>query len=93
MSEYHDNLVGTLKEFSDRVNPEREAIANSLIGQKVRILSNYNGQSYGRSRKSKKGTIQTIREAYFYGTSWAICLVGEIRCLGLNEVEFIGETT
>lgn len=34
-----------------------------LIGKKVLILSNYNGQDYGRSKPSQKGKIHKISQA------------------------------
>jgi hypothetical protein len=72
---------------------EANAMANkALCGFKVRILSNYNGQPYGRSRKSLKGSIQIIDSVRLSGQDLAhsyASLRGHSLCIGLDEIELL----
>ena len=71
-----------IKDLVDSVNME-------YIGKKFRVLSNYNGQPYGRSRKSKKGQIFTVDWIGFDDGKAFISPKEERLCLGLDEIEFI----
>ncbi len=61
-----------------------------LDGSKIKILSNYNGQPHGSSKKSLKGTIQTIRYAFVdMGEIW-IFIEGDHQAgLAYDEWELI----
>ena len=67
------------------------SIEGALVGRAVRVLSNHNGQLYGRSRKSWKGTVCRIKSVHvdlYEGIQ--LCLEGhEYECfIGTDEVEF-----
>lgn len=46
------------------INLAVEDFRRAVVGRKVRILSNYNGQMYGRSKRSQHGQIVTIKQAH-----------------------------
>ena len=66
-------------------------ISQLLVGKQVIIQSDYNGQPYGSSRKSRKGDMVTIREAYIEGScrSVTIFINDERIGLGLDEVVIV----
>lgn len=67
-------------------------INDQVCGKKVTILSGFNGQPHGRSRKSLKGSIQTVKRATYDGGSIWLWLedVGQCWCaIGVDEVEFL----
>lgn len=53
--EIQSEILKAVSDWEQRVKP--------LKGRHVNILSNYNGQDYGRSKKSLKGTEQVIAHA------------------------------
>jgi hypothetical protein len=65
-----------------------------VAGRKVRIVSNFNGQPCGRSRKSLKGTVQTVKSLQLDGYHIWLFLEDGGKCwcgVGLKEVEFIDD--
>jgi len=66
-----------------------KAVNDAYQGKQFRIVSNYNAQPYGRSRKSKKGQILTVDSIGFDDARVHIFPKEERLALGLNEVEFI----
>lgn len=82
----HIKMASEFKAKIDQMNEE----ANKLKGRKVIVTSNYNGQSYGVSKKTLKGTTQVISGAVvdnYYGLM--VSLVGyEYGCPYLEASEF-----
>lgn len=68
-----------------RLEEEANAL---LVGQKVRVLTDYNGQPYGSSKPSLKGHIFTVTSVLF-GYNVQISLEGQRLFLNLDEVEEI----
>jgi hypothetical protein len=62
-----------------------------VIGRPVRILSDYNGQPYGRSRKSMKGREMTVERVGSIDPHWGISLFlrGERVAIWESEVEWL----
>src|ERR1700675_4293680 len=62
-----------------------------VIGRPVRILSDYNGQPYGRSKKSMKGREMTVERVGSIDPHWGISLFlrGERVAIWESEVEWI----
>jgi hypothetical protein len=62
-----------------------------VIGRPVRILSDYNGQPYGRSRKSMKGREMTVERVGSIDPHWGISLFlrGERLAVWDKEVEWL----
>ena len=62
-----------------------------VIGRPVRIISDYNGQPYGRSRKSMKGREMTVERVGSIDPHWGISLFlrGERVAIWESEVEWL----
>lgn len=76
------------KEFSDRFEALEEEANGFFRGKKVKIISNYNGQVYGASKKPLTGKTVTIRNVCLENGLSFGC--EELRVyLGSDEVEFI----
>lgn len=82
-----DNLQ-MLAESYMALQEQANAIA---LGKKVRITSEFNGQQFGRSKKSLKGKVVTVNSVSLYEDgevsffSWEIPGAG----FGLDECEFV----
>lgn len=76
--EHHSQLIG-----------ESVRSLKALEGSRVRILSNFNGQPHGGSKKSLKGTIHTIREVMVsFGGEVVFFLDRYDLSIGSDEVTF-----
>ena len=64
-------------------------VNKNYVGKRFRVLSNYNGQPYGRSKKSMKGDILVVESIGFNDEKAYIFPKGHRLSLGINEVEFI----
>ena len=95
-----DRLLGRpikfdLKEELAKLVREQDDLrmrASALVtGRPVRILSNYNGQPYGRSRKSMKGREMTVERVGSIDPHWGISLFlrGERVAIWEKEVEWL----
>src|SRR5512146_2283785 len=66
-----------------------------MIGRKVKITSDYNGQLMGRSKSSQKGRICVIKRAHLqlasesYQWTFQLAEFPSHPFIGLNEVELI----
>lgn len=73
-----------------KINAEMDTLQLKLdtlvAGRKIRVLSNYNGQPYGRSRKSLHGQVLTVERGSFHG-HWGISFATEEERLYINEKE------
>lgn len=69
---------------------EMERIGASLvIGRKVEIVSPFNGQPYGSSRKSQKGKIKIVTGLHLDSGGVYLQIEGERLCIRLDEVRFL----
>lgn len=66
-----------------------KSVNHEYKGRKFRILSNYNGQPYGRSKRSMRGQILTVSFVSFDDEKAYIFPEGYRLSLELREVEFI----
>jgi hypothetical protein len=69
-----------------------DGLESRLKGRRVRILSNYNGQPWGSSKRSLKGKVLEVERIYYDG--WPSCpvtlaLKGHRLFIRFNEVEFL----
>ena len=83
-----EKLSYALSDINDAIG----AASDHVAGKKVTILSNFNGQPHGRSRKSLKGSVQTVKRASFDGGSLWLWLEDGGQCwcaIGFEEVEFL----
>jgi hypothetical protein len=78
------------KLLKDQANIQSRATA-LVIGRPVRIKSDYNGQPYGRSRKSMKGREMTVERVGTIDPHWGISLFlrGERVAIWESEVEWL----
>lgn len=70
----------------------RKYITDALVGRRVRVLSDHNGQLYGRSRRSWRGEIRTIVAVRIdLDGGIQLCLEGHEyeSCISADEVEFV----
>ena len=58
-------------------------------GRKVRIISKYNGQPFGSSKKPLTGQVFTIKSVMFDFAGPMLFVEGQNLSLGLSEVEFV----
>jgi hypothetical protein len=75
-----------------RARDEHQSISTLTKGLKIRVTSDYNTQAFGRSKKSLKGSILTIRNAYldmYHGVSFQTEEYPYAVFIGLDEVEFV----
>jgi hypothetical protein len=72
-------------------NDLRMRATSLVIGRPVRILSDYNGQPYGRSRPSMKGREMTVERVGSIDPHWGISLFlrGERVAIWESEVEWL----
>ena len=74
---------------------ELEKLREELIGKEVRIISNYNGQPYGKTRKPLTGKVFKVKRVYHStstsGTCISIQIEGHLLHLNLDEVELVTE--
>ena|SRR5271167_804509 len=71
---------------------ELDTRADALVsGRPVRILSDFNGQPYGRSRRSMKGREMTVERVGSIDPHWGISLFlrGERVAIWEKEVEWL----
>jgi hypothetical protein len=78
------------KLLKDQVDLHQKANA-LVVGRPVRILSEYNGQPYGRSRRSMKGREMTVESVASIDPHWGINLFlrGERVSIREKEVEWL----
>lgn len=90
----NDGIHGTkvrLITLADNYRTLQEQANAIALGKKVRITSGFNGQQFGRSKKSLKGKVVTVNSVSLYEDgevsffSWEIPGAG----FGLDECEFI----
>lgn len=67
-------------------------IDTQLVGRRVIIQSNYNGQQLGTSRKSRRGQLVTIREVYLSGDRLSVFVEDWPLGMGLDELAIVAET-
>lgn len=62
-----------------------------VVGRPVKIVSDYNGQPYGRSRKSMRGKVMTVERIGSIDPQWGISLFlrGERVSVWENEIEWL----
>lgn len=61
-----------------------------VAGRKVKVISDFNGQPYGRSRRSLRGQTLTVERAHI-DTHWGLSFATEEERLFIreNEVEWL----
>ena len=72
------------------INASIKRAKGHYIGKRIKIISDYNGQPYGISKKSLKGTVHRIANVY-YTNDFLIFIKGHRLGLRFDEVEFINE--
>lgn len=78
------------KNYSIRIKAIQDMVSAMLVGKRVRIISDFNGQMYGTSKKSMKGREFVVESAHIshdacYVFSWKVSNV----CIPIEEVEFL----
>lgn len=62
-------------ELTDRrIRETRRMFHELIVGRKVRILSEYNGQPYGRSQPSQKGRVCMVKGTSHGPQGWTLQL-------------------
>lgn len=57
----NDNIQLECKNASDKIADLAKILSNRIIGRQAKIISDFNGQPVGSSRKSLRGKIITIK--------------------------------
>jgi len=86
------NLKAALAKHVRHVQSINDDANRALKGVRVRIVSDYNGQPYGRSKPSLKGTICTVDSVSIDDNRAHIFLKEYLYghpSVGLNDIEFI----
>jgi hypothetical protein len=65
----HENIAACAGEVTRLL----DGLEASLKGRKVRVLSNFNGQPWGRSKPSLKGKVFEVERVHYDG--WPSCPV------------------
>ena len=60
-----------------------------VVGRPVRILSDYNGQPYGRSRRSLRGETRTAERVYISSHGISLFLREERVSIPVDQVEWL----
>jgi hypothetical protein len=90
-------LKGFLLNHASAVKTHWEAAQLEAVGKRVRVVSDFNGQPYGRSRASLRGQILIIDSVHLYDDG-RVSFCGhreDGRWLdagfGINDIEFLEE--
>ncbi len=90
----NEQLQKVLSSFSESYK-ELEILKKELIGKKVKIISNYNGQQFGSSKPKLTGKIFEIKSVFYNNSNVespiGIFIEGHLLGLSLSEVEFIDD--
>lgn len=78
--------VNRIEKLMSDLNSE---LKNKFVGKTVRIIKNWNGQPYGKSKKNLKGETFKIVSSIFYGTSVCFLLEGQRLYINSDYVEFV----
>ncbi len=82
-------ISGRIDFLMDSVEKEERAVKLLLIGRKAKILSKFNDQQYGSSRKSLTGKVYSIK-SIFYDEGNYLVKFDECDCyIHLDELEII----
>lgn len=82
----------TMHAFTKLVEAKAAEFNKLYVGRRVKIVSNYNGQPHGRSKKSLKGTTQVVRHIILsFSGSVYLGIEGYTYTLALNEVIWLNE--
>jgi len=77
------------KTASFKISRTQEYLSMMMVGRKVKILSDFNGQPYGTSKKSLKGKILTVKMVTANYADVQVLLEGEKLFIPVEEVEFM----
>ena len=83
----------TVRDAMDSMRHTMDAISKAFVGRTVKVLSDHNGQPYGRSKKSWKGETAIVKHVLIDTTVWEVLLTlsgHEYECMiPADEVEFV----
>lgn len=86
----NEKLQHTLRDIKYMISGANDQVA----GKKVTILTNFNGQPHGRSKKSLKGSIQVVKRATFDQDQIWLWLEDDGQCwcaISVHDVEFLSD--
>jgi hypothetical protein len=83
------SLKAELLKAMQQVMEINQDAQEAIIGKKVRITSNYNGQPYGRSRPSLRGKIFTVSGVEIGARCTFLWLKDQRLSIDLDDVEFV----
>ena len=85
-----EDLRKTNHEVMCFLRSEEERMTKEFKGRKVRIISDYNGQPFGSSKKALKGKVMTIKYIWF-SVHCSIFVEGYQIPLSPSDVELVEE--
>ncbi len=86
------SIPAQLASLSESVRAAEEKARSLVLGRRVRIVSAYNGQPFGRSRKPLTGKVFEVVGVSLDGSAFSLWLSGNGLSIGIDEVEFLDET-
>ncbi|QLJ16253.1 hypothetical protein H0H12_10150 [Pseudomonas putida] len=85
----------TIKQFEEETRAAAQEIqrrVRALVGRKIKVLSDYNGQCYGASKPSQKGKTLTIASASVNDSGYLSIRPVEFNVyMRADEFELIGD--
>ncbi|OAS04640.1 hypothetical protein AYO08_14900 [Pseudomonas putida] len=85
----------TIKQFEEETRAAAQEIqrrVRALVGRKIKVLSDYNGQCYGSSKPSQKGKTLTIASASVNDSGYLTVRPVEFNVyMRAGEFELVGE--
>lgn len=82
------NITSKLAELKDSQLSLLEYSRNILVGRSIKILSDYNGQTYGKSKPSLKGKIKVIAHVSITDCRLYVAIEGFLYSCGLEIEEW-----
>ncbi|ABY99326.1 hypothetical protein HMH05_03110 [Pseudomonas sp. SbB1] len=85
----------TIKQFEEETRAAAQEIqrrVRALVGRKIKVLSDYNGQCYGSSKPSQKGKTLTIASASVNDSGYLTVRPVEFNVyMRADEFELVGD--
>jgi membrane protein implicated in regulation of membrane protease activity len=83
------SLKKDINNYIRDISKLKNIVRKKLKGRTIKIVSDYNGQPYGSSKKSIKGSIWRIKSVWFNGDTWGVFIDGYSVGLCYDEIEII----
>lgn len=79
----------TFEEAEKKLGETYKALNDRYAGKQAIITSDYNGQDYGRSKKSMKGKQVVIKYVCFIDSNISVFIEGQLQSLRTDELRIL----